>query len=117
MARLIAGLLCLAAAFAAVPAPASAAGGDPEPANFINIVNETPTRVYYRVKLWQRDYTFVMAGRTVKVPVPTESSKLATVEVEAYMRDPNDKCFASVPLKGSMVVINTDVRIECKAHR
>ncbi len=84
---------------------------------FINVVNETPSRVYYRVKLWQRDYAFVMAGRTAQVPVPQESSKLATVEVEVYMRDPRDKCFATVPINGSIVVVDKDVIIECKAKR
>jgi hypothetical protein len=83
----------------------------------VNIVNETPSRVYYRVKLWQRDYSFVMAGRTAAVTVPLENSKLSTVEVEVYMRDPRDKCFASVPINGSVVVTDADVKIDCKAKR
>ena len=118
MGRLLTGMLLLLAGLAVGSTPASAAGPEPaKPATYVNIVNETPSRVYYRVKLWQRDYAFVMAGRTAQVAVPPESSKLATVEVEVYMRDPRDKCFASVPMNGSIVVVDKEVKIECKAHR
>ena len=110
------GLALAVAGLAAGAAPAFATDPPKETA-VINIVNETPTRIYYRVKLWQRDYAFVQAGRTVKVSVPVENSKIATVEVEAYMRDPRDKCFASVPINGSIVIVDKDVIIECKAKR
>ena len=115
MARVARGLIGLAVA-ALLALPASAAGPEPG-SSVINIVNETPSRVYYRVKLWQRDYAFVMAGHTAKVAVPNESSKLAAVEVEVYMRDPRDKCFAMVPINGSIVIVDKDVIIECKAKR
>jgi hypothetical protein len=88
------------------------------PVPSVTIVNETPGRVFYRVKLWQGDYNFVMAGRDVVVPMPENlRGKMNVVQVEARSRAEWDNCFASIKVGGKLIItlLNDHLKLKCTA--
>jgi hypothetical protein len=107
-----------AAAFALALLPGAAFAQKEAPArpSFL-IVNDTPARVYYRVKMWQGDFQFVMAGRDIKVEIPEKVGNLRSVQVEARSREQWDNCFATVQIGSKLIVTQGKERISCKVER
>jgi hypothetical protein len=108
--------IAFAAALAFLPAAAVAQKEAPPRPSF-QIVNDTPARVYYRVKMWQDDFSFVMAGRDVKVEIPDKIGNLRSVQVEARSRGQWDNCFATVQVGAKLIVTQGKERISCKVER
>ena len=108
--------IAFAAALAILPAAAVAQKEEPPRPSF-QIVNDTPARVYYRVKMWQGDFAFVMAGRDVKVEIPEKVGNLRSVQVEARSRGHWDNCFATVQVGSKLIVTQGKERISCKVER
>jgi hypothetical protein len=107
-----------AAAFALALLPGAAFAQKEAPARpSFQIVNDTPARVYYRVKMWQGDFLFVMAGRDIKVEIPERVGNLRSVQVEARSREQWDNCFATVQIGSKLVVTQGKERISCKVER
>ena len=112
--------IAMALALALVPAaawgqPKSAAAPPPKPA--FHIVNETPARVYYRVKMWQGDFAFVGAGKELKVEIPDKVGSLRSVQVEARSGEQWDNCYATVQVGAKLVVTQGRERINCRVDR
>ena len=89
----------------------------PPPKPGFHIVNETPARVYYRVKMWQGDFAFVGAGKELRVEIPEKVGGLKSVQVEARSGEQWDNCFATVQVGSKLVVTQGRERINCKVER
>ena len=100
------------------PGAASAIGGRPVLGlRFSPIGNDTPARVYYRVKMWQGDFSFVQAGKELRVEIPEKVGNLKSVQVEARSGEQWDNCFATVQVGSKLVVTQGRERINCKVER
>ena len=112
--------IAMALVLALMPAAAmgqhkDAAAAPPKPA--FHIVNETPARVYYRVKMWQGDFAFVGAGKELKVEIPDKVGSLRSVQVEARSGEQWDNCYATVQVGAKLVVTQGRERINCRVDR
>ena len=87
----------------------------PRPAFMID--NETPARVYYRVKMLQGDFSFVMAGKDIRVEIPDKVGNLKSVQVEARSGEQWDNCYATVQVGAKLVVTQGKERINCRVDR
>ncbi len=115
VALLVAGLAVTTPAFA--QGAKKAASGEPLVGPKITIINNTPARVFYRVRLWQQEDTFVKAGSTMDVAVPDNLKALQSVVVEARSRSQWDKCSVNVYVGGKLVVDEGKERIICTPTR
>ena len=112
--------IAMVLAVALVPAAAMGQQRDPAappPKPAFHIVNETPARVYYRVKMWQGDFAFVGAGKELKVEIPDKVGSLRSVQVEARSGEQWDNCYATVQVGAKLVVTQGRERINCRVDR
>ena len=108
--------VALALPFLPGAATAQTKAAPPPPPGF-HLVNETPARVYYRVKMWQGDFSFVQAGKELRVEIPEKVGGLKSVQVEARSGEQWDNCFATVQVGSKLVVTQGRERINCKVER
>jgi hypothetical protein len=108
--------IAIALALALLPA-AAVAQKEPPPKPGFHIVNETPARVYYRVKMWQGDFAFIGAGKDIKVEIPEKVGSLRSVQVEARSGEQWDNCFVTVQVGSKLVVTQGRERINCRVDR
>lgn len=106
--------IAMVLALALMPAAAVAQKDAPPPKPGFLIVNETPARVYYRVKMWQGDFAFVQAGKELKIEIPEKVGNLKSVQVEARSGEQWDNCFATVTVGAKLVVTQGRERINCR---
>ncbi len=105
--------IAMVLALALMPAAAVAQKeAPPKPAFFI--INETPARVYYRVKMWQGDFAYIQAGKDIKVEIPEKVGNLKSVQVEARSGEQWDNCFATVAVGAKLIVTQGRERINCR---
>ena len=111
--------IAIALALPFLPGDAAAQGkaAVPPPKPAFHIVNDTPARVYYRVKMWQGDFSFVQAGKELRVEIPEKVGNLKSVQVEARSGEQWDNCFATVQVGSKLVVTQGRERINCKVER
>lgn len=77
------------------------------------VENQSSTEVQVRMKLWQRDFTRISAGRVAEFEVP---SNYQTVQVEAKSRKQGDNCWSNVLVGGKLVVVDGNQQIVCQAR-
>lgn len=105
--------IAMVLALALLPAAAVAQKEAPPKPGF-HIINETPARVYYRVKMWQGDFAFVQAGKELKIEIPEKVGNLKSVQVEARSGEQWDNCFATVTVGSKLIVTQGRERINCR---
>ncbi|MSP50508.1 MAG: hypothetical protein EXQ95_14435 [Alphaproteobacteria bacterium] len=114
----IAMAMAMALALALLPAGADAQQkAAPPPKPGFHIVNETPARVYYRVKMWQGDFAFIGAGKELRVEIPESVGGVRSVQVEARSGEQWDNCYATVQVGAKLVVTQGKERINCRVDR
>jgi spermidine/putrescine-binding protein len=100
--------MVLAVFFSAMALPATAAANSKR---LVTVNNNSSTEVQVRMKLWQRDFTRISAGRTQQFEVPQQYN---TVQVEAKSRKQGDNCWSNVQVGGTLAIIDGNQQIVCQ---